>query len=423
MTSLAYAALWAFIFAVPWENLIIIPGVGTISRLLGMVAVALAVIASVVSGRVRRLRLVHVSALVFVIWAGISTFRSLDPKWSVARFGTYCQLLLVLWMLWELAPNVRRQRGLLVAYVLGAYVAAFATILVFRAGGSARRFVPEGYDPNDLGMILALALPMAWYLGMTHRKTVLRWVCRCYLVVGLLALGLLSSRGAMVVAMVALTIVPLSMTRLSPAKIAGAILLLVACGAVAVAYIPERSFERLGTTTSEVEGGNLGGRGKIWRAGALAFAAKPLLGYGTAGFKGAVSPIVGAGRVAHNTYLSVLVEQGLLGFVPWAMMFIAVFLQVLSLPTMERRFGLVLMASLGVAILPLTWDDRKPVWFILGILASFSDALLRERVGLARAQQSLGGEAGPVTQRLAPRPRAPASHPPTAPVGRVRRNA
>ena len=32
MNSLAYAALWVFIFALPWQNLIVLPGIGTISR-------------------------------------------------------------------------------------------------------------------------------------------------------------------------------------------------------------------------------------------------------------------------------------------------------------------------------------------------------------------------------------------------------
>jgi len=420
MISLAYVALWIFVFAVPWENMVVFPGFGTISKALGVLALASTLIAALVSGRVRRLRLLHVSALLFVIWAGWATFRSPDQRWALYRFVTYLQLFLVLWMIWQLSPTVRRLRGLLLAYVLGAYVASLATILVYRAGsGTARRFAAAGFNANDLGTILALALPMAWYLGITYRQPIMRWVCRGYLPIGLVAIGLTASRGAMIVAVVALMIVPLTMTRLSPAKMAGAILVLFACGAVGVAYLPERSLERLSTTTSEVQGGKLGGRGTVWRMGFQAFIQRPLMGYGTASFPTAVRTRVGYGVVAHNTYLTILVEQGMVGFLPWATMFVAVFFQMLRMPSLERRFGLILLATLAIAILPLTWDDRKPVWFILAALAAFSEALIAGRVGAPMIQQPGPRRPMPITrQPLAPRARAQAApRPPATPTG------
>jgi O-antigen ligase len=411
MESLAYGALWIFIFAVPWENMIVIPGFGTISKLLGMLALGCALFAALVSGRVRRFRLFHVSALVFVLWAGASVYRAVGQQWAFYRFATYLQLFVTLWMIWQLAPGVRRQRGLMLAYVLGASVASFATILVFRSGArDSSRFAAAGFDANDLGTILALALPMAWYLGMTYQRPLLRWVCRAYMPLGVLAIGLTASRGAMLVAIVALMIVPMTMTRLSPGKMMVAMLLLVASGAIATTYIPERSLERLSSATTEVEAGRFGGRGQIWKMGMLAFAQKPLLGWGAAGFTGAVSPFLGYRIVAHNTYLTVLVEQGILGFIPWAMMFIAVIREVRRLPYMERRFGLVLLATLGIAIFPLTWDDRKPVWFILALLAAFSAALLPRRPGPAAVPP--------------PPPRRPARFPrpqPAAPAGMTSR--
>jgi O-antigen ligase len=404
MVSLAYRALWAFIFAVPWENMISVPGVGTISKLLGMIALGCTVFAAMVNGRVRYLRLAHVSALVFVVWAGASVFRAIDQHWAILRFATYLQLFLMLWMVWELAPTVRRQRGLLTAYVLGAYVASLATILVLRTeAGAARRYAAAGFDANDLGTILALALPMAWYLGITYSQPILRWICLGYLPVGLLAIGLTASRGAMVVGTVAMLVVPVTMTRLSPVRKVGVVLLLVVCGVIAAAYIPRKSLERLGTFSSEVEEGSLGGRGTIWKVGLRAFTYKPIAGYGAASFKGAVSPFLGRGVVAHNTYLSVLVEQGILGFLAWLMMFVAVFSQVRKLPLLERRFGLVLMATLGIAILPLTWDERKPVWFILAVLSAFAESLRQGRTAAQPVRQT-----APVPRRLlARRPAAP----------------
>jgi hypothetical protein len=72
MVTLAYAALWAFVFSVPWERLIVIEGVGILSRLTGMIALGFALIAMVITGRMRRWRGFHLAALLFVILAGAS---------------------------------------------------------------------------------------------------------------------------------------------------------------------------------------------------------------------------------------------------------------------------------------------------------------------------------------------------------------
>ena len=404
MTTVAYAALWLFCFAVPWENIIVIPGLGTISKLLGIVAMGLALLAALSSASVRRILPFHIAALLFVIWAGLGTFYVADEGRGLNKFFTYFQLLLVLWMIWELGSTRKRQLGLLFAYVCGATVAASNTIMVYRSlfGTTNRRFAAEGFDPNDLGMTLALALPMAWYLGMTYRQPLMRWLCRLYIPLGLVAIGLTGSRGALIASIVALTLVPLSVTQLSRAKFTAAVLLLVASGVIAVAYIPATSWQRFGTTKSEVEGGTLNDRLFIWKAAVRAFSHQPMMGYGTSGFNWTVH------SQPHNAYLAVLIENGFVGFVLYMSMFFAVFVKLLRLPPLERRFTLVLLATLGVAMLPLGWEDRKPVWFILGTLAALSQAHL---VGWRPARQQAARRPAPLGGPPQRQPRMPLTAP------------
>jgi O-antigen ligase len=173
----------------------------------------------------------------------------------------------------------------------------------------------------------------------------------------------------MLATMVALLVVPLTMVRLSPARLATTIAMLALAGILAVAYVPQTTIERLATTKSEVEGGRVGGRFKLWAAGLRAFVRKPVMGYGPATFKSAITPDLGTmAQVAHNSFISVLVEEGIGGFLLYSTMLVSVFLSILSLPRLERRFGLVLFATLVVAMMPLTWEDRRAVWFILAAL-------------------------------------------------------
>jgi O-antigen ligase len=409
MIQLAYAALWIFVFTVPWEDVLVIPGLGAVSRLTGMLALGLAMLAAVVNGRVRRWHLLHVAALLFVIWSG-SAVLIFELKEIPTKFWTYVQLFLVLWMIWELAPSRKRQLGLLISYVFGAYVSAFNTIMALRRDtGAARRFAAEGFDANDLAATLALALPMAWYLATVHRSPIIRWICRAYIPVGVVAILLTGSRGGMLATMVALLVIPLTMTRLSPGRLATAIAILCISGTLAVAYIPETVVQRLATTGSDVQEGNIGGRFKLWVAGGKAFARRPMLGYGTSGFRTAIKPYLPTrAQVAHNSYLSVLVENGIVGFLLFALMFFAVFRAVLGLPSLDRRFALVLMATLAVVLIPLTWEDHKSVWFILAALLGVARAAPASRSG--GLPQSHPYRAAPIPRpAIAQRPPLPVS--------------
>lgn len=412
MSSLAYAALWIFVFTLPWENaLVIIPGVGVITKVTGGLALGSALGVALISGRVRRWHGFHVAALLFVFWAAGGLFFFYADQKLPNKFYTYVQLFLVLWVIWEIAPSWSRQLGLLAAYVFGVYVAALGTLwLYWREAAALRRFAAVESDPNTLAMTLALALPMAWYLGVTHRQALLRWACRGYLIVGLVAVGLTGSRGGMLATIVALLIVPLTMTKLSPGRLAAAIGVLGLSGALAVAYVPQTIVQRLATTGAEVETLSLGGRFTLWKAGVHAFKQRPLTGYGSGGWGTAVTPWLGPDpQAAHNSFLSVLVEQGIVGLLLYLTMFLVIFLAVLDLPSLERRFALVLLATLGMAMLPLSWEHQKSVWFVLAAL-----------LGLSRAATSgtwgAGWQARPLRAAPVIRPPARQRVPSTAPI-------
>jgi hypothetical protein len=372
MISLAYAGIWIFVFTVPWERLFVLPGLSIVTRVTGGLALGLTLFAVVTSGRVRRWRAFHVAGLVFVIWTGIGVWVLLGGQIPL-KYYTFVQLFVVVWIIWELAPSVKRMRGLLTAFLLGAFVPAIATILLYlRVGGALRRFSAGGADENSLAMTLALAFPMGWYLGTTTERPLLRWVCRAYMPIGLFAATLSGSRGGMLAFLVALLIVPLTM-KLSPGRLIAAIALLALSGALVFAYVPEKVIERLGTTGESLESGSLGGRFRFWVAGAHAFTRQPLMGYGAGGFVRAITPELGSeALVAHNSFVSVLVEEGLVGLILYMAMMLSVFYYVLHFPSLERMFGLVLLMTLVTAMLPLTWEHEKVAWFVMAALVGMS---------------------------------------------------
>jgi O-antigen ligase len=123
------------------------------------------------------------------------------------------------------------------------------------------------------------------------------------------------------------------------------------------------------------------------------------MGYGPGAYKPAITPQLGAlAQVAHNSYISVLVEQGLVGFVLYYTMVATVWYAVLKLPLLERRFSLVLLSTLAIAMAPLTWEDHKNVWYILAVLLGLTRAFAFEGPGTYRSRL--------VQPAAPPRPRA-----------------
>jgi O-antigen ligase len=405
MTYLAYLSLWVFAFTLPWERLVSLPGLYIVSRATGAMALGLTMFAIVISGRVRRWTIFHTAAMLFVVWTGIGIWLLGMPA-IPQKYYTFVQLFAVLWMIWELAPTAERVRGLLSAFVLGAFVPALATIMLFvRSGGSLRRFSAGGADPNSLAMTLALTMPMAWYLSLTTDRPLFRWICRAYVPIGLLATALTGSRGGILAWLVGLTIIPFTM-KLSPGRLAAVLVMLAVSGGLLVAYVPDTVMQRLGTTgeslQSSLQGGGMGGRLRFWIAGIHAFFYKPLMGYGVGSFVRAITPELGSqALVAHNSFISVLVEEGLVGLILYLTMFFSVLRAVLRFPSFERRFGLVLYATLGTAMLPLTWEDQKSAWFVMAILVAMSVVRMTARREPARARPVAVGRVAPGPRRMA----------------------
>ena len=374
MSNAAFWSLWCFVFVLPWDKFIVIPVLGSIPRLVGLVASAIGVVHVLAQRRVRPLSWFHVYAVLFVLWSGVSAFWSMDPQATGVRFLTYLQLLVLVWLIWEIAWSPERQRALLQAYVLGVSFAAVVTLHRYLSHVAivdvTTRFTALSFNVNELGMTLMLGLPMAWYLSFSQPHQRLAWMWRLYIPLGVTAILLTASRGAFLAALVALAIIPWTLGRL---RMRTKVALYAFCAGMLLAaaqFVPETSWERIATIRSDVDAGYFGGRGAIWKAGLEVAQEHPVAGVGAGAYGAAVERTLFFGWGAHSVPLAILVENGIVGLLLLLGAVAAVAIPVRHLPLLQRRFSIILLLAVAVASLSGEWEDRKAFWFVIGVLAA-----------------------------------------------------
>jgi O-antigen ligase len=376
--KIAFGSLWLLVFAMPWEDAVTIPGFGTSVRLIGMVTLGLGALAIVERGRIRKPALGHLAMALFVVLAALSYLWSLFPEGTLIQVFSYIQLFTMVWLLWELAPGIQEQMHLMRAYVFGTFVSGIDTFYLFLSHQESvyQRYAGAKLDANDLGLIMALSIPMSYYLLIQNHGRMV-WVYRVHLILAGTTILLTASRGATLATVVALTIVPLTQARLGGRQKVALLLTVILLIAGILYFVPETSWERLATVPTEFEQGTFTGRTIIWKAGWEIFRAHPFFGIGANAFRVMVSrelaePIrmgeADPAPPAHNTFLSVLVEQGVLGFVVFCAMLGALAVSLKGMPPFPQRLWIVSLAVWVVGVSSLTWEMRKPTWFFFGLL-------------------------------------------------------
>lgn len=367
------------LFAVPWENALTLSGVGTVGRLLAIVAIVGGLVAALARGHVARPPAALVLMALYLLYVTASYFVRLDPTSSFVAALSSLQLAAVAWLLWDVVRTREALRWALGALVAGAWVnvgSSVGSFVLAQPTRFAERYSSANLDPNELGLILALMLPAAWWLAGEVRAGLLRAALIAYLPLALFALMISGSRGGLVAYGCGLLYVLYDVVRgrRLPAALRLGVLGALGGSALLVAVLAPAAFARLGTLGGELADGNLNDRTAIWAASWSLAGESPLWGLGVGRFAPDLLPYYGQSIVAHNTLITVAVESGLVGLALFVLYLVALGLRVWRLPAGLRPMWLATLLCLVVGTSTLTWNGRKLTW-ILPALALCSAAL------------------------------------------------
>ncbi len=359
------------VFSIPWANTVVFGSTATITRLLGVLTFGVGAITVLASGKLRPLKGIHIMMAVFVWWAALTFYWSLAPDLTWEWCWSYARLLGMVWVIWQFTPTLYRTRCLMQALVLGAFVTIVGTFTSRMLADQALgvRFTASGFDPNIEALILALCIPVAWHLSTVGRGPGV-WLNRSYIPLAMIAILLTASRAGFAAALVALLIIPWTLGTLS--RRARIVTMLAVAAIIFATYslIPSSSWERVAAAPDAVAAGNLSQRMEIWEAGLTVVSEHAIVGVGTGAFLLAVEPVFGRAAAAHNAYLSVLAETGVIGFVLFCSVFVWLLVLVFRMPSAERRLWLTVVAVWLVGAFFLTWERSHMTWLLWGLLVA-----------------------------------------------------
>ncbi len=377
--KIAFALSLMMVFMMPWEGVIRFAGLGnngpTAVKFLGIGITAFWIITVILTGKFRKPEIFHIVVFLFVLWIAFSVFWSGNASRTVNQLVTWVLLLVFILIVWDLYTTQARIFAGLQAYIFGAYVAVGIAVGNFFSGKAFythyQRFSPDETNPDGFGLILAFGIPIAWYLANSAYKykfsSVITLINYAYIPIAFVGLALSGTRTAFIAAFPGMIFGIASLSRVQRST---RILIFIFITLAIIAILPYvgtlTSFQRLGTITDEITAGDLTGRLTIWDEGLDSFGDHPLIGVGANMYRSVNS----IGKVAHNSFLSVLVELGLIGFLLFGLILIIVFIRAWSLPKWDKRFWLTLLVVWLIGASTLTWEYRKTTWLFMSLVVA-----------------------------------------------------
>ena len=372
MQRVTVGLLTLFAFAVPWEySLDVGEPFGNVARILGILLLVAAVPAMLMTREMRGPGLVQWLVLALYLYFACSYFWTVEQEATLEKIRAYFQVMMVVWLTWEVAKTPQHLRGMLRALVAGCWVLAILTWMNFSSASAIAaeqiRFAAEGQDPNDVARFLDLGFAPAMLLFATETGWMTRVLAMLYVPAGLLAVLLTASRGGFSAALAALLGAAVLLVMWRPRAAAMVFVGLAVTAGALFLYVPAGSVDRLATIPEQLGSGDWNDRLNIWNAGWHAFTLAPWRGYGAGTFTTAAG--LATGDTAHNTVMAVMVSGGLVA----TGIFLAILMGVgRAVWRMRGLLRVALGTTLAVWLITAmvgSVEESRFTWLLFGMMA------------------------------------------------------
>lgn len=370
MNLLKSLALWCMVilvFSLPTDGVVTIAGM-SIVKITGLLSFGFVAVLVLAGSPLQGNAPFYLMILFYIAWVVLSylwTAMPVDYETTQAvssqqalKANIYALMMVVL--MFQLIHSEHDLTWLAAAFVAGAGV--LALLLLRNYDPDVTRNQIALFDSNEVAVKLAMAIPLAAYVLEQWKVGLIRWGCLVYVPIAALAIMTTGSRtGAVIMVIAMLAFLPMFLRSSGWFKLVS-IIVVLSIGVFVINALPKATIDRMLSVGSEISEGTLNERSVIWGHAYKEWKESPVAGQGIGSFRRIVNRY-NTSYTAHNSYIAIAVEQGVVGVA----LYIGVILVALFFALqMGWIWGSMLVALLFVVILgqmSLTLQDRMHIWF------------------------------------------------------------
>ncbi len=392
MSKLTLILLCAFVFMLPFEAMLWFNAedIPSVSKFIGVALVGSALVAFLAGHPLRMPNLAVLLRILIVVLCAISYAWSVNQDETISYLKRLAQLLIFFLLIWEFAVSYDDQLWVFRSLLAGMIVPAFMALRAFQSASrveieSGERFTGGGQDLNYLAYMLCVAVLISVYMARNQRPLdrALRWGYWGLAAWCVLQTMLTGSRGGLLSLLITSVFVALlSGMKVGKAlarkimRIAIRLVLILAVGwFLGRTFVPQELFNRFtlgGAGGTSIEDDP---RVRIWNRGMEGFWKHPIMGVGCAGFYTVAADEKGVARAPHSTFISVLVELGVVGLALYLLFLALLFRAAWRLPHRERLFWLGVLSISVLNCITCGSQGDKFTWFLYAMVVVQEAAL------------------------------------------------
>jgi len=374
MEQIAQFALSAFVFSIPFEHSVQLD-LGSISRLVGFLAMGTGIFAILEQKHSKPLPLFHHLFAAMIVWVALGYQWSIAPDTTFTRLTSLVQFWFLSFLIWQLVTTPAMMTKIMSAFFISNLIISLTIFFDFLESGSVtQRYTAVNANENGLAFMSSVAVSFAWFLSFKQQNNVASVLYRISVTLMVITLLLSGSRGGFL-ASIPIFVFILTTIKTSFTTTRIKLVALIAVIIVAIFYvIPEAQFTRIESIPDEIKEGTLSGRQRIWEEGFSLSDDTWILGSGYATFRSQ-----GLYRPAHNTWFSLLASIGLIGMGLFGGMLLTVMYSLRALPLFERNLWFFVLFSWVVFSLSADLENQKITWLLFSLTITTSDYYTKAR--------------------------------------------
>ena len=317
----------------------------------------------------------HTLFYFYLFWSSLSyiwTTTPADTAWRLFLLNFYFMLMIIIY--WYSINNKATLHRAYIAVFLAIFFLARVVNYNFgmgfqEGGGESGRYTAYDIGANEMAITLGFGMTFALYLSSTYDKVWIRLLILATIPVFISASFLTGSRMGFVILLLGMLFAFYQISKMQFAeKIIVSLAFVASIGSI-IKNIPKELVDRVLSTWHNASTGNFNEREVIWQIGFEGFKDQPFIGRGVDSFT-RMSNNAHMDLEAHNTYISILVEYGIIGFSLYMSLVIGIIFAILKLRGVDRFFLLILMVQLLFAQLTTNLQDNTILWSFYALIMS-----------------------------------------------------